>query len=97
MDSSLIALYTGAVISIIGAIVTGIISIIVALKGNKKLDNITTLVDGRYSALLNELASLKELFAEESGRKIDRVSADTARASANEQASRVLDASKLKV
>lgn len=52
---------------------------------NKKLDNVTLLVDGRYGAVLQELADMKKLFADLTGTKIDQFQADKAQSDATAQ------------
>lgn len=55
-----------------------------------KLDNITILVNGRYSLVLQELADVKRQLAAVTGREIDRVAAALAQQAADEQAARVV-------
>lgn len=89
---------------IIGAIVTGIVKIIKALRETKvviedvkdlnatqdiKLDNITLLVDGRYGEVLKELAHLADLLALETGRASDRKAANVAEDKYQDQKFRV--------
>lgn len=54
-----------------------------------KLQNIEVLVDGRYSAVLQELADVKRLLANSSGLAHHAENADIAQTIANEQESRV--------
>lgn len=55
-----------------------------------KLDNITILVNGRYSQVLQELADVKGLLAAATGRESDRVKAELAQGQADEQAARLV-------
>lgn len=57
---------------------------------DRKLDNITVLVNGRYSRVLQELADVKQQLAAVTGREIDRVAAGIAQQHADEQAARVV-------
>ena len=59
----------------------------------KKLDNITVLVDGRYSAVLQELADVKKLLAISTGEKSDDLKADKAQVIADNQSNQVKIAS----
>lgn len=55
----------------------------------KQLENIEVLVDGRYSDVLQELASVKRLLAKSSGLQIHIDNAEKAQVKADEQESRV--------
>lgn len=57
---------------------------------DRKLDNITVLVNGRYSLVLQELADVKRQLATVTGREIDKVAATLAQQAADEQAARVV-------
>lgn len=57
-----------------------------------KLDNITVIVNGRYSEVLNELATLKETIAELTGAKADRTAALAARKAVEDHRMRTDDA-----
>jgi len=59
------------------------------VENSNKLDRIEILVDGRYSAVLQELADVKKLLADRSGEIIDRIKADGAQANADAQEVRV--------
>lgn len=59
-----------------------------------KLDHITVLVNGRYSALLQELADAKQLLAAHTGLAADHAAAEVAQQKADDQASRVRAASR---
>jgi hypothetical protein len=54
-----------------------------------KLDNITVLVNGRYSQVLQELADVKRLLAASTGTVEDHMKADAAQVRADDQAGRV--------
>ena len=56
---------------------------------DKKLDKIEILVDGRYSEVLQELATLQMLLAHSTGTEVDMNKARTAQDKANEQQVRV--------
>jgi len=103
MDSTLVTTIITGTVTIIGAIVVGIVTIIRAIHETKKavdvvkdtnirqdakLDNITILVNGRYTEVLKELASLRQIIATTSGLKRDQDKADAARALADDQSSR---------
>ncbi len=102
-----ISLVVGGVVTIIGAIVTGVISVINALRvtrekveqvasssaiSGEKLNRIEVLVDGRYSQVLQELANVKLLLANATGLTLDADRAKIAQRTADEQAKRVDDA-----
>lgn len=57
-----------------------------------KLDNITVLVNGRYSEVLQELADVKRLLAAATGLARDHANAVTAQERADEQLRRVIAA-----
>ncbi len=86
-----------AVVTILGALFAGIGKLIrqsqkiaeTNKKQDKKLDRIEILVDGRYGDVLQELADLKRLFAENTGKKADMEKADHAQKKADEQTARV--------
>lgn len=103
-SSVIIAAGTAAILAILAAISTATVKIIHALRSttaivaetqainktqNKKLDKITVLVDGRYSAVLQEMADLKLAVAKLSGLPADKVRAVDAQKRATEQAARV--------
>jgi hypothetical protein len=56
---------------------------------DEKLDNITTLVDGAKSVLLQQIADLKREKADKSGLPEDRAAAESAQRAADEQHARV--------
>lgn len=56
---------------------------------DKKLDNITLLVDGRYGEVLQELADVRQLFATLTGQPGDQARAAAAQAAATAQIARV--------
>lgn len=95
---------SGAIAVIIGALATGIVLIIKAIRETKtvvdkvatvnnvqtnKLDRIEVLVDGRYGEVLQELADVKRLFAENTGKAGDMTKATEAQNKADEQVARV--------
>lgn len=61
-------------------------------KQTKQLENITFLVDGRYSEVLKELADVKALLATKTGRADDATRADQALIRYEEQEARVQEA-----
>ena len=108
-DVATITAVSTAVVLIIAAhaqAVSRIISAVKAAKGvaeetkainqvqSGKLDNITQLVDGQYSAVLKELAEVKRVLADVTGRRSDRDGADAAERASNAHAARVNAASK---
>lgn len=97
MDPIVITALVTGIVTVIAALVAGIVTIVNAVKTTKtevseKLDNITVLVDGRYSTVLQELADVKQLLAEETGLKSDAGKAVDAQVTANKQASVVKQA-----
>jgi len=87
---TVISAYLAGIAGIITAIFVGIKS----LKNEGKardvqLSNIELLVDGRYGKVLQELADMKRLLAEVTGKKIDIAKAEEAQANADEQSARV--------
>jgi len=107
MDATLVGAIVAGLLAIIAVLVPGIISIIKAIgetkrevmrtvetvtdDQNKKLDKITVLVDGRYLAVLNELATMKEMFAHLTGLHSDKKLAQDARSAADAQASLLVE------
>lgn len=103
MSVELLAAITVSVVTVIGALVTGVLSIIVATRTKEtvdrvavetqsqtaKLENITVLVDGRYSEVLQELATVRALLAQQSGLVSDAIKADHAQKEADDQQTRV--------
>lgn len=97
MDTTTIQAMGAVTVLVIGAIVTGAVKIIGAIKDTKQtvqdvvvpqnaqLKKIQLLVDGRYGQVLQELADVKRILALESGRKADMERADTAQKIANNQ------------
>lgn len=94
----------GAVVLIIGAITTAALKIIEALHATKevvvktaavnvrqdaKLDQITFLVDGRYTSVLHELSDVKRLLAEVTGKPADIKAANKAQTDVDEHAAHV--------
>lgn len=100
-DIAVINTIIGGTVIIVGAITGGAVKIIKAISDSKnqgieagqardhKLNRIETLVDGRYSDVLQELADLKLITANASGLKGDMDRALDAQHKANEQAKRV--------
>ena len=97
-----IALMSGMVtpehIAIGAAFVAGGITVfasaVAALKSvstDRKVDNITVLVDGRYSDVLQELSNVRGLLADRSGLTADRVLAEAAQMRSDDQAARVAE------
>jgi hypothetical protein len=83
--------------AIIAGGVTVLASVVAALKSlstDKKVDNITVLVDGRYSEVLSEIATLTDVIANASGLPGDRLKADAAKLRADSQSARVADSEK---
>ena len=56
---------------------------------DRKLDRIEVLVNGRYSEVLQELATVRQAIADASGRSTDKMLADRAQQRADEQHARV--------
>lgn len=87
------------ILAAIGALVTTLFTAYISIKAKntteevkkvnldqvKKLDNITILVNGRYSAVLQELADVKQLLAASTGKEADIVSASKAQKIADKQ------------
>jgi len=108
MSIEMIAVIVTGAVTVIGALVAGITSIIVTVRASKKvdtviaattgqdakLDNITILVDGRYSQVLQELADVKRLMAETTGSTADSKDAAKAQKTADAQHALVADAHK---
>jgi hypothetical protein len=72
--------------------ITVIASLVAALKSvstDKKVDNITVLVDGRYGDVLRELADVRGILAQRSGAEHDIARAASARQDSNEQEAKV--------
>ena len=107
LDITTVTAIGAALVLVIGAIVTGVVTIISALRATKvavettviadvkrdeKLDRIEVLVDGRYSQVLQELADVKALLAKATGLPLDEAKAVVAQTTANEQAVRVSEA-----
>jgi hypothetical protein len=63
---------------------------------NKKLDNITILVDGRYSEVLQELADVKKMLADKTGLSSDLINAEVAQRRADDQSKTVRKATDAK-
>jgi hypothetical protein len=56
---------------------------------SRKLERIEVLVDGRYGEVLQELADVKKLLADATGRPADMQRADSAQKRSDDQSSRV--------
>jgi hypothetical protein len=109
LSITLVTVIGTVAITVIGALVAGIIQIIRVLHETKakveantatlvdtgihrdaQLGRIEVLVDGRYSQVLQELATVKALLATRTGTLEDRRSADSAQRAADDQAARVV-------
>lgn len=76
----------GAVtIAVIGSIFTGIVSVVVALRTNKKAEEIHTLVNGSATVTQREIADLKAQIASLTGRNSDIASANSAKTNLEEK------------
>ena len=93
MDATTIPIFAGAIVLVIGAIVTGTVTIIRAFRETKKavqvqtgkIDHVKELVNSRYSKMeekytkvLEELASVRAEIARMSGLKTDEIKAAAA-------------------
>jgi len=58
----------------------------------KELGEVKVLVDGRYGEVLQRLADVERLLADETGRKADKARAVSSQKAADEQAARVVEA-----
>lgn len=110
-DISIITAIISGIILIIGAVVTGIVTVIKTVSETKdkvvdatkqiskvreinqnqmtQLKSIKILVDGRYSDVLNELARIKQLLADNTKLESDQDEANIAHTVAKEQEVRV--------
>ena len=112
MGAAEISLVIGGIVTVVGAIVAGILSIITAINSSKdrvtqetqvvkdkivevnnenarKLDNITILVDGRYSEVLRELAEVRQLLADKTEERSDQIKADVAKDTSDKHSNRL--------
>jgi len=93
----LVAALATAAVSVIGAIAGAAVKIIREVRNVtkptvEKLGRIETLVDGRYSDVLNELASVKRLLANQTGDRSDGARATLAEGAASDQRQRLVEA-----
>ena len=91
-----LGLATPEQIGMAAAVVAGAITVFTSwvaasksISTDRKVDNVTVLVDGRYSDVLRELADVREMLAEQSGTRNDQTRADVARHASNMQDAKV--------
>ena len=60
-----------------------------SISTDRKVDNVTLLVDGRYGDVLRELADVRAMLAAQTGTQNDQTRADSARHDSNLQDARV--------
>jgi len=85
MSEFQIAAIGAVAIAIIGSVFTGIVSVIVALRTNKKVEEVHTLVNGSATTTLREISDLKARIATLTGRSADASAADSAKTNLEEK------------
>ena len=96
MEVSTITAFGGMIVLVIGSIGSAVVLIIkqaqtkaAIVEIKPKLERIELLVDGRYGEVLQELADVKLMLADKTGKLDDKLRAEQAQTKADEQTKRV--------